>query len=379
MSDEATATDAKTEEASTEEKAPEEAQPTPEERVVCAESAKDSGNALLKAGDFDGAVKMYGDGIGHSEPLLEKDPVEVGEEMQRRGATVYVALRLNSAQACIKLSDWVTAIEHANKVLVLDKDNAKALYRRGFSAVQLDSEGRLDEARTDFARLVQLEPSNREARELHQKATLRLKDLRQQEKERLSAAMKGGLYQDHHAKLGRLQAVHEEEVKRRKEAGEDEITFEEWTKKEKTRQEEHEKKQKEAAEKKVEELKREDEQRRWGEANAQRVAAGQAELSLEDWRAELAKDEQARRLQEVVNTDGMALDEEEKRLLQETKSKGYYHGRLGTVLSDAAPKPQQVVVDCSPISGASASSGSGSEWNQGTGFNAALADWWYLF
>eukprot|EP00438_Fugacium_kawagutii_P003885 Skav215234 [mRNA] locus=scaffold341:343005:354511:- [translate_table: standard] len=64
---------------------------------------------------------------------------------------------------------------------------------------------RLEEARGDLSRLIQLEPSNREAREMLVKAKERLKE------------------------LGKLQAAYEEEVKRRKEAGEDEISFEEPT------------------------------------------------------------------------------------------------------------------------------------------------------
>ena len=78
---------------------------------------------------------------------------------------------------------------------------------------------RLEEARADLARLIALEPGNREAfkkssififfsmvfncfqaRDMLSKAKERLRDRKQQEKERLSAAMKGGLYQEQHKK-----------------------------------------------------------------------------------------------------------------------------------------------------------------------------------
>jgi len=63
-----------------------------------------------------------------------------------------------------------------------------------------------------------------------------------------------------------------------------------------------------------------------------------------------------------VTTDEADLDEEERKLLQETKSKGYYHGRLGTVLSNAAPVPQQVSAD--QLGSSSDTKHGGSEWNQ---------------
>jgi len=220
--------------------------PPPEERVVLAEAAKEAGNGLLKAGDTNSAIARYEEGIDLTKPLLGKSPEEAGgEELQRRGVAVHTALCLNSAQACLKQSAWALAIEHASQVLLLDRDNMKALFRRGVAALNLDTEGRVEEARVDFTRVAQLDPSNREAREHLQRAKERLKELRLREKERLSAAMKGGLYQEQHDKLGRQQAAYEEEVKRRKIAGEDEITFEAWLKKEKEREDEQKKKTKE--------------------------------------------------------------------------------------------------------------------------------------
>merc|ERR1712217_794951 len=133
----------------------------------------------------------YAEGIVLAEPLLEKDPGELGEELQQRCTAAYTALRLNSAQACLKTGEWVTAIEHADKVLLIDKDNVKALYRRGLASLELDTEGRLEQARADFTRVATLDPANREVRGNLAKAKERLKDLRQAEKERLSMAMKG--------------------------------------------------------------------------------------------------------------------------------------------------------------------------------------------
>jgi len=336
--------------------------PSDEERVALAESAKEAGNALLKAGDAAAAAAKYAEGVELTESLLEKDPAEVGETLQKRGTAVYLALRLNSAQANIKQSSWLAAIEHASKVLLIEKDNTKALYRRSLAGLQLDTEGRLEEARGDLSRLIQLEPSNREAREMLLKVKERLKELRQQEKERLSAAMKGGLYQEQHKKLGKLQAAYEEEVKRLKEAGEAEISFEDFAKKAKEKEEELEKKQKEEAQKRRDEERQKEEERQLEEENQRRVKEGKPSITLEEWQAEskaAAAAQEKKRVEEVVKMDEAELDEEDKKLLKETKQKGYYHGRLGTVLSDAAPKPQLVESKDSE-----SSPKVGSEWNQ---------------
>merc|ERR1711948_16362 len=97
------------------------------------------------------------------------------------------------------------AADHASKVITLEKDNAKALFRRGCACAQFSSESRLEQAREDFTRVAQLDTSNREAREQLQKVKERLKDIKQEEKRRLSEAMQGGLYKEQHAKLGKQQ------------------------------------------------------------------------------------------------------------------------------------------------------------------------------
>merc|ERR1712061_245788 len=151
-----------------------------------------------------------------TEMMLEKDVSEIGPELQQSGTTLYIALRLNSAQACLKQNEWDTAVGHAEKVLLVDKDNCKALYRRALACMQFDNEGRLEQARTDLTRVVQQEPGNREARDRLQQAKDQLREVRQREKDRYASALQGGgLYQDQHAKHAKRVALYEEESKRR--------------------------------------------------------------------------------------------------------------------------------------------------------------------
>merc|ERR1719331_461670 len=206
--------------------------------------------------------------------------------------------------------------------------------------MELATDGRLEQARPDLAQFVQLEPANREARERLQQVKEQLKEVRQREKERYSQAMKGGLYQDNHKKLDRQKLEYEEEVKRRADAGEDEISWEDWQKKLKDREEDEKKKDKEEREKRAKELAEEEEQRQLTAENERRKAQGLEEMTIEDWRT--AQEKSSPKKEEVVTMDTDDLDEEERKMLEETKNKGYYHGRLGTVLSNAAPKPQQL-------------------------------------
>eukprot|EP00927_Polykrikos_kofoidii_P039938 TRINITY_DN3421_c0_g1_i2.p1 TRINITY_DN3421_c0_g1~~TRINITY_DN3421_c0_g1_i2.p1 ORF type:complete len:552 (+),score=153.70 TRINITY_DN3421_c0_g1_i2:40-1656(+) len=312
-----------------------------EERVTSAEQSKERGNELLKVGQLLGAFLKYDDGIRMVEPLLEKDQTEVGVELQQRASAVYLALRLNSAQACLKKGDLEGAINHSSKALLIDSENSKALYRRAMACMQIGTLGRLEQARTDLTRFVQLEPSNRDARDQLAKTKERLKVEKQQEKDRYASALKGGgLYEEIHRKQNMLQSVYEEEAARRQAAGEPELTFEEWEKKRKDEAEEQKKKDMALAEERSKELQKRMHEAELAEENTRRTAEGLEELTLE---AFLEMRRNAPRKVEVVKTDDLELDEEEKKLLSEAKQKGYYHGRLGTVLSNDAPKPQQVI------------------------------------
>merc|ERR1712039_1129280 len=206
------------------------------------------------------------------------------------------------------------------------------------------------------------EPSNREAREQLTKVKERLKALKQLEKERYQSGIAGGgLYKEQHAKLAKQQTCYEEEVARRKEAGEDEITFEEWQKKQKDKEEDDKRKEKDEREQRDKERRKEEEaaaleleKKEFEAENEKRKSEGIEELTLEDWR-------KSKRIKEdVLNTAEIELDEDEKKMLEEQKKKGYYHGRLGTVLSMDAPKPEQIERQVSPTG-----AGDGrSKWNE---------------
>jgi len=320
------------------------------ERAHVAGDLKEAGNASLKAGDPRQAVIKYADGIVLLDMFFGKYPPSVSPELLRRVTPVYVALHLNSAQACLKQSEWAKATEHANRALSIDHDNAKALYRRGVACMHFDNESRIEQARADFSRLTQLEPTNREAREQLQHAKERLREARQTERGRFAGALKGGaLYQEQHVALDKQRLQYDEDMKRCSELGEPVISFESWQDKQRDEEEA------------VKTRAREQEDERWSSQN------------LEDSLAEQRRAEQTRQ-PTSTGCDDVELDEEERKLLKEAKHKGYYHGRLNTVLSDAAPVPKRLASD--ELSSAGGGQCRGSEWNlAGTWEEKDMTSW----
>lgn len=69
-----------------------------------------------------------------------------------------MACQLNCAQAFLNLGDYSSANERASKVLKLDKESVKGLYRRGVARVHL---GLAEEALTDLNRALELDPENK--------------------------------------------------------------------------------------------------------------------------------------------------------------------------------------------------------------------------
>lgn len=334
-------------EAETKAEAPKEEEEEPILIVSRCEAIKADGNALLKNGDLAQALEKYQEGEKAVGPLLEKIPGEnISVEEQQAACQLYIALGNNGAQAAIKLEVFDVAIDLCDKVLKADNKNLKALFRRGIARSQFP--GRLDDAKDDFAEVIKLDPNNREARNELAKVKQALKEKREQEKAAYSQAMQGGLYKENHRKLQMQEEQWQTECERRKEAGEDEISFEDWRKKQED--------DKKAADKKKEEALKEKQKK---EREAQEEGG-----------------QEQRRASEVMQVGEDDLDEEDKKLLEETKKKGYYHGRLHHVPSNAAPTPQNVTDAPQRIRDVSPSAGSGSAWNAaGTWEDKDQSDW----
>ena len=67
---------------------------------------------------------------------------------------------MNIALCLMKLKEWKKAKSICSKIIKVDNDIVKAWYRRGECAMNLEE---FDEAKDDFIKVVQLEPTNKAA------------------------------------------------------------------------------------------------------------------------------------------------------------------------------------------------------------------------
>ena len=124
-------------------------------RLDHAEEAKRRGNELYKAKQSKRALQHYRIA---ERALAGLDILEDGA-LKDQYRKVLVAVRLNSAACCVQLGEqWAgRAISKCTKVIDLDPENIKALYRRA-QAYHLLS--RPDDARQDLVSAASLQPQN---------------------------------------------------------------------------------------------------------------------------------------------------------------------------------------------------------------------------
>jgi len=121
-----------------------------EDATLSAQNEKNKGNEAFRCGDFKEALIYY----NRSLDILPTP-----------------ATYNNKAITLIKLEKFSEGRDAAEKVIALEPDNIKAHMRRGLSNQSLDN---LEEAKNDFTKVTELEPSNKRGKELLQKVTKEL-------------------------------------------------------------------------------------------------------------------------------------------------------------------------------------------------------------
>ncbi|XP_061402912.1 AH receptor-interacting protein [Musca vetustissima] len=125
-----------------------------DERLTTSMKLRDEGNDLYKQKEYAKAEECYRQAVGLIEQLMIKEKPHDVEWLEL--AKHKVPLLLNYAQCKLLAKDYYAVIEHCTEVLQLDPDNVKALYRRAkahFGAWNPK------EAREDFQRAAELDPS----------------------------------------------------------------------------------------------------------------------------------------------------------------------------------------------------------------------------
>lgn len=119
---------------------------TDEERSAEANVLKEEGNKLYQAKNYKDALEKY------------LEAAELVETASSALEPIFIACKLNCAQACIGLADYPSTVSHCNEVLKKDPRNVKGLYRRGLARNHL---GLADEALVDLNAATELDPDNK--------------------------------------------------------------------------------------------------------------------------------------------------------------------------------------------------------------------------
>merc|ERR1711871_27892 len=192
----------------------------------------------------------------HKETVFKS--VDVGEGAKETQALM-ISLYGNLAMVSLKLRDFKACAQNCNLVLSKDPVNIKALFRRGCVR---HKEGKLEEAKDDLEKLLQIEPDNAAGKKELISLNKSMKDQRVKDKAAFGAMFSKPMYEDKERELqAKLRRIEEEKAKEqddynrskieRRSQGLEEQTFEEWKK-----QVEADKKAEEEERRKADEAKR---------------------------------------------------------------------------------------------------------------------------
>ncbi|KAH9297279.1 hypothetical protein KI387_028961, partial [Taxus chinensis] len=126
------------------------------EKIEAAKQKKEDGNNLFKIGKHQQAAKKYDKAANY----VEHDD-EFSAEEQKQSKALKVSCYLNNAACCLKLNDFKGTIKLCSKVLKLESQNIKALYRRAQAYMETED---LDLAELDIKKAQEIDPQNREVR-----------------------------------------------------------------------------------------------------------------------------------------------------------------------------------------------------------------------
>ncbi|KAJ3192802.1 Tetratricopeptide repeat protein 9A [Irineochytrium annulatum] len=133
------------------------------EKVQKGKDEKDAGNAAFKAGDIQVALRhyhtsiLYLSGLDNAHLKTFVGGEDMQEEVKKDIKETILTCNSNMAACHMKKENWEKAIACCAKVLDKNPDNAKALFRRGKSNLEL---GNLDKAEADLKKACKLQPND---------------------------------------------------------------------------------------------------------------------------------------------------------------------------------------------------------------------------
>ncbi|CAO2162660.1 unnamed protein product [Urochloa humidicola] len=127
-----------------------------EEKIEAAGKKKEEGNALFKLGKYARASKRY----EKAAKYIEYDS-SFSEDEKKQSKQLKISCNLNNAACKLKLKDYKETVKLCTKVLELDSQNVKALYRRVQAYIQLAD---LELAEADIKKALEIDPDNRDVK-----------------------------------------------------------------------------------------------------------------------------------------------------------------------------------------------------------------------
>lgn len=127
-----------------------------EEKIEAAGKKKEEGNALFKLGKYARASKRY----EKAAKYIEYES-SFSEDEKKQSKQLKISCNLNNAACKLKLKDYKEAAKLCTKVLELDSQNVKALYRRVQAYIQLAD---LELAEADIKKALEIDPNNRDVK-----------------------------------------------------------------------------------------------------------------------------------------------------------------------------------------------------------------------
>jgi len=117
---------------------------------------KNEGNKLYASQDYERALKKYKKSLEffqHDSDLKDEEKVKAKE--------IKVPCYLNTAVCLMRTKKFKEAIENCTKALEIEKDNVKALFRRGTCYSEVNE---WEASKKDLNRALELEPENKDAK-----------------------------------------------------------------------------------------------------------------------------------------------------------------------------------------------------------------------
>lgn len=273
---------------------------------------KDAGNSAFKRVEFIEAGRRYQEGISILNQFI-KNAAE--DESDDEVKSTLISLHGNNSMVLMKLENWNAAIVSTSEVLKAEKNNIKALFRRGVSYHKV---GFLEESKADLTYLLELDAKNAAAIKELTQVIKDIKSSKIKEKVAFSNMFKKNIYGDKETERIAKEKRDEIEKERendewiknkllRRESGLEQLTFEDW-KKEKKESEEKEVKELKARKEKIE--KEKDDKLEYDRREKNRLEKKERELLAVD-----------------TSEDDDDYDEEDSKILSETKKKGYCYFR----------------------------------------------------